>query len=282
MPFIAELFFYPIKSCAGIRLDRAELGATGLRHQGVADREWMVVDLQGLFLSQRELPKMASIRPTVLDAVLSVEAPGQAPLLLPLERAAMPQLRQVQVWDDVLQAEDAGDAAASWFTEVLGQPCRLVRFGAASARFASAKWTGDIQAATRFADGYPILLTSCASLDDLNARARLQGRSAIPATRFRPNIVLDGMEAFEEDYAEHFLLGDGICLRPVKPCTRCPIPSIDQDSGEIGDNPLDILQTYRANPIVGGEITFGMNLIIIEGLGQFISRGDQVEMPIAF
>jgi uncharacterized protein YcbX len=125
-------------------------------------------------------------------------------------------------------------------------------------------------------------LIAQASLDDLNRRAIAQGRQAVPMNRFRPNIVIDGVEAFEEDYAASYLLQNGIQLRPVKPCPRCPIPAVDQLTGEVGASPVDILQSYRANPIVDGEITFGMNVILEQGAGLVLRVGDEVEMPIAF
>ena len=149
-------------------------------------------------------------------------------------------------------------------------------------RFASSKWTGDTLAPTRFADGFPLLLLAQASLDDLNLRAAAHGWPAFPANRFRPNIMIDGIAAFEEEYAASYAVGGDILLRPVKPCPRCPIPSIDQASGVAGNNPLDLLQTYRANPRVDGEITFGMNVIVEHGAGRFLHVGDALELEIAF
>ena len=282
MPRIAELSLYPVKSCAGIRLDEAILTPTGLSFQGVRDREWMVVGPDGLFLSQREFPVMATIRTAIDKGALLLQTDTLPALRLPIEDGTSAEVREVRVWDDILSADDAGDEAAAWLSTALGTSCRLVRYAERAQRYASAKWTGDIKAPTRFADGYPVLLTNNASLADLNARARQQGRAAVPMNRFRPNIVLDDIEAFEEDYAECYELENGIQLRPVKPCPRCPIPSVDQSSGIVGDNPVDILQSYRANPVVNGEVTFGMNVIVISGAGQSMRIGDTVEMPIAF
>ena len=282
MPSITELTIYPIKSCAGITLESAELTEAGLRYQGICDREWMVVDLQGQFLSQRELPKMACLRPAIHEGKLQVSAPGMPVLHLPCVPHEQQTTRDVLIWDVELTANDEGEAAAAWFSQSLGIACRLVRFAAEAKRFASSKWTGEKQVPTLFSDGYPMLLISQASLDDLNRRAQSQGRSAVPMNRFRPNIVIDGVEAFEEDYAASYDIGETIQLKPVKPCPRCPMPAVDQLTGEVKENPVDILQSYRANPVVDGEITFGMNVILEKATTNIVRIGDVVDMPIAF
>jgi uncharacterized protein YcbX len=156
-----------------------------------------------------------------------------------------------------------------------------VRFRPDVARPTSTKWTGGVPAQTRFADGYPLLLTSTASLADLNRRLAAAGRAALPMNRFRPNLVVDGIEAFEEDYVESFSAG-GIELRPVKPCARCPIPSIDQATGVPGPDPLDILQAYRANPRMDGAVCFGMNCIVSAGAHGRLQVGQQLDVTLAF
>ena len=280
MPTILSLTIYPIKSCAGILLEQATLSDTGLSFAGVHDREWMLVDSEGQFLTQREYPQMATIRPEIGNDGLLVHAPGRPPLLLRQAADAAPQT--VTIWEEDFTALDCGDEIASWFSQTLGLACRLVRSDAQTQRFASQKWTGGKLVPTRFSDGYPILLTATASLDDLNQRLEKNGRAHLPMNRFRANIALDGIDAFEEDYAENFEIGEHIQLRPVKPCPRCPMPSVDQLTGEVGPDPLDILQTYRANPLVDGGITFGMNVIVENGLGLHLHVGDTVNMNIAF
>jgi hypothetical protein len=282
MPSISELTMYPIKSCAGIALTEAVMTASGLSYAGVCDREWMLVDESGLFLTQREYPRMACLRITIAGGTLRVDTDAMATLSILLKANADAQKITVQIWETEVIADDAGEEAAIWFSQALGTRCRLVRFSPQAQRYANAKWTGDTLAPTRFADGYPLLLIAQASLEDLNRRAIAQGRQAVPMNRFRPNIVIDGVEAFEEDYAASYLLQNGVQLRPVKPCPRCPIPAVDQLTGEIGESPVDILQSYRANPIVDGEITFGMNVILEQGAGLVLRVGDEVEMPIAF
>ena len=280
MATVSELILYPIKSCAGMAVGEAMVTIAGLSANGVHDREWMLVTEEGQFLTQREHPRMALITPRANGHLLDVTAPGAAPLVLELAAPDGPA-RQVQVWDDSVIAADCGDAAATWFSDVLGSPCRLVRFRRGVVRPTSAKWTGGVPAETRFADGYPLLLVGAASLADLNARLAAAGRAPLPMNRFRPNLVVDGIEAFEEDYLESIEAG-GLALKPVKPCARCPMPSVDQSTGEFGPDPLDILQTYRANPKLDGAITFGMNAIVLEGDGQVLHVGQDVAVDLSF
>jgi uncharacterized protein YcbX len=281
MPTLTQLLLYPIKSCAGLSVAAATLLESGLAAQRVHDREWMLVTEEGQFLTQREFPRMALVKPRPDGEWLRVSAPGLDDLLLPLAFDEQAAPRQVRIWDDLVDAADCGDAAASWFGQVLGAQCRLVRFRRDVLRPTSVKWTGGVPAQTRFADGYPLLLIGQASLDDLNARLRVAGREALPMDRFRPNLVVDGLDAFEEDYVAA-LRAEGIEVRPVKPCARCPIPAIDQATGIPGPDPLDILQTYRANPRVEGGITMGMNCIVTLGAGSTLRVGQMLEAELAF
>ena len=148
-------------------------------------------------------------------------------------------------------------------------------------RLASAKWTNGIEAPTLFSDGYPVLVIGAASLDDLNHKLVAAGRAAIPMNRFRPNLVVAGIEAFEEDYTESFQLGE-LTLVPVKPCPRCPIPSVDQASGLVGPDPLDILQSYRRKPELDDAVCFGMNCIVTDGVDQVLHVGQEIDVALAF
>ncbi|KIF80017.1 MOSC domain-containing protein [Noviherbaspirillum autotrophicum] len=283
MAILTALNFFPIKSCAGIALREATLTAAGLMSEQIYDREWMVVDAQGNFMTQRTHPKMALITPRLKAETLELRAPGMLRLEIPLGLPHPDDERtlQVQVWNDTVKAYDCDETTAAWFSSFLGTPCRLVRFHPDARRIASSKWTGGVEAPTLFSDGYPVLVISEASLDDLNEKLKAQGRESLPMQRFRPNIVLGGVEAFEEDYMESFRVGNAT-LKPVKPCARCPIPSIDPATGEFGPDPLDILRTYRVNPKVDGGITFGMNAILLEGEGQLLHLGQEVEVNLAF
>ncbi|NKI71831.1 MOSC domain-containing protein [Collimonas pratensis] len=283
MPTISTLTLYPIKSCAGISLQTAIVSTSGLSHNNVHDREWMLVDSDGLFVTQRSHPLMALIVPHLQASGLIVQAPGMAPLEIstaPLTAGLTPAIA-VTIWDDRLDAHDCGDEAGRWFSQVLGQPCRLVRFDPAVKRLASKKWTDDADVPTRFPDGFPILVISQGSLDDLNQKLQAQGRAAVPMNRYRPNIVIDGVDAFEEDFAATIEAGP-LRLQLVKPCTRCPMPSVDQATGEFGPDPMDILQTYRSNPRVDGAPTFGVNAILQDGAGEILRVGQEITLELDF
>lgn len=281
MATVTELVLYPIKSCAGIAVQEAQFGVSGLQANGVHDREWMLVTIEGQFLTQREHPRMAVIQPRIDGDAVEVNAPGMPPLRLPLAYDIAAPTIQVQIWDDHVQAADCGDAAAAWFANAIHSPCRLVRFRPEQHRPTSTKWTGGAPSETRFADGYPILVIGQASLDDLNARLTRAGRAKLPMNRFRPNLVVDGLEAFEEDFVESFSTSE-LALRPVKPCARCPIPAIDQATGVAGPDPLDILQSYRANPRMDGAVCMGMNCIVSTGAGATLRAGQELEVTLAF
>ncbi len=283
MAILSELVFYPVKSCAGISVREATLTNAGLSVDAVYDREWMVVDERGHCISQREFPRMAAITPRLRSDTLELRAPGMLRLEIPL---GLPNpedevRREVTLWDDTVLAYDCDEITAAWFSNAVGTPCRLVRFHAGATRFASTKWTGGVQAPTLFSDGYPILVVGSESLADLNEKLVAAGREAIPMNRFRPNLVIDGIEAFEEDFADSFVLGEAH-LKPVKPCPRCPIPSIDQASGIPGPDPLDILRSYRTKPAMDDAICFGMNSIVTEGDGARLYVGQPVTMTLAF
>ena len=283
MPFLAELKLYPIKSCAGIALQQATLTPAGLMTEQIYDREWMLVDADGEALTQREFPKMALIEPRIKGETLEVRAPGMLRLEIPL---GLPhpddeRLIHVRIWDDEVDAYDCDDTTATWFSRAVGTECRLVRFHPKAERLSSMKWTDGAKAPNLFSDGFPMLVIGSGSLQDLNQKLVAQGREALPMNRFRPNIVIGDVPPFEEEYAAAYRVGDAV-LKPVKPCARCPIPSIDQESGEFGPDPLDVLQTYRVNPRVGDRISFGINTILQEGEGQLVRVGQEVDIELAF
>jgi uncharacterized protein len=179
---ISQLFIHPIKSCGSIAVDVAPLIETGFEY----DREWMVVDQHGDLVTQRELPRMALIQPTLRASDLVLRAPGMLALHLQLD--AVEGDCSVRVWDDTVDAFDMGDLAAQWFSDCLGQPLRLARFNPDVQRLASAEWTGAIAARTAFSDAFPLLVLSSASLAELNRRLAAAGHDAVTMQRFRPNI----------------------------------------------------------------------------------------------
>jgi uncharacterized protein len=250
---VDSLFVYPVKSCAGIALSRAQVTPRGLRY----DREWMVVTPQGRFLSQREAPRMALVTTALDPDSLHLTAPGLPRLTVPLVRAVRTDATEVTVWGDTLLATDEGDAAASWLGEHLGRDVRLVRFDDARHRPTDPTWSQGLDGSSAFADGYPVLVISRASLDDLNARLP----APIPLDRFRPNVVLLGCVPYAEDGIAA-LSGETVKLRLVKPCTRCSITTVDQATGvPQGDEPLRTLRTYRWDAALRG-VKMGQNAIV--------------------
>ncbi len=277
---IAQLWVYPVKSCAGISLTEVELTDTGLLY----DRAWMVVDAGGEFVTQRELPRMALIQTAFKMGQLVLRAPGMLALHLALDAAEGPL--KVRVWDDEVQAYDMGDLAAQWFSDFLGQPLRLARFDPEVRRVCSLKWTGGREAVTQFADGFSLLVTSTASLDELNSRLGAAGHGSVEMLRFRPNVVLAGVEAHDEDRVGAMRIGTGdgasALIEPVKPCGRCPIPNIDPATATSSPEVNDTLQVYRQDPRLNGAITFGMNAIVLEGDGQVLRVGQPVSADWKF
>ncbi|MBX3619449.1 MAG: MOSC N-terminal beta barrel domain-containing protein [Rhizobacter sp.] len=260
---VASLHVHPVKSCAGVSVREWLLIETGLEF----DRAWMVVDAHGRFVTQRELPRMALVTPTLKQSEVVLRAPGMLALHLAMDAVEAPV--RVTVWNDEVAAYDMGDLAAQWFTDFLGQPLRLVRFDPAQKRLSSRQWTGDLEAENAFSDGYPVLVTSEASLADLNQRLAARGAEPVTMARFRPNLVLAGLDAYAEDHLDEiaFDTPEGrVRLKLVKPCARCPIPNVDPSTGEPGHEPGDTLGTYRADARLDGAVTFGMNAVIVQGV----------------
>ncbi|WP_041675717.1 MOSC domain-containing protein [Ramlibacter tataouinensis] len=266
---IARLFVYPVKSCAGVELPEAVLTEAGLD----LDRAWMVVDAEGEFVTQRELPRMALVRVQLKHHEVVLRAPGMLALHLQIDAVEAPA--KVRVWDDVVPAYDMGDVAAQWFSDFLGQRLRLVRFDPEHRRLSSLQWTQGVEAPNQFSDGFPLLAASQASLDLLNQRLAAAGHPPVGMERFRPNIVLDGIEAHDEDRLGTLHVGDAgaIRLRPVKPCPRCPIPNVDPATAQAEPAVGDVLQVYRRNERLGGAVAFGMNLIVLQGDGELLRVG---------
>jgi hypothetical protein len=230
-----------------------------------------VVDREGTFVSQRELPRMALITAAFKGGSLMLRAPGMLALHLALD--AVEGDSRVTVWNDTLPAFDMGDLAAQWFSDFLGRPLRLARFDPDQQRLSNPKWTGTIRARNAFSDGYPILVASTASLAEFNARLAKAGHASVTMERFRPNLVLDGLDAHGEDHLDEirFAGDDGeVVLKLVKPCSRCSIPDVDPRTGETGHAVGDVLASYRADARLDGALTFGMNAVIVEGVDRML------------
>ncbi len=267
---LESVHVYPVKSCAGVSPASALLDETGFD----LDRAYMVVDASGRFVSQRELPRMALVRTTLKSEELVLRAPGMLALHVALDRVE--QRAEAEVWNDRVAAFDMGPLCAQWFSDFLGRPLRLVRFDPDARRLASRDWTGGIEAPTAFQDGFPLLVVSTASLDELNRRLAIAGQAPVSMARFRPNLVLSGLDAGGEDQLDEivFATTEGpVRLKCVKPCMRCPIPDVDPESGVAGHAVGDTLSTYRGHPRMGGAVTFGVNAVIVDGVGRTLAAG---------
>ena len=276
---LSALHVHPVKSCAGIALDEGLLVETGLD----LDRAWMVVDERGEMLTQRQLPRLALVQPTLRHSEMVLRAPGMLALHVRLD--TVEAATRVRVWDDLVKAYDMGALAAQWLSDFLGQGLRLVRFDPEQQRLSDPQWTGELQAESAFADGFPLLVTSTASLADLNRRLAARGAAPVTMQRFRPNLVLDGLQPYDEDHIDEiaFDTPEGpVRLRLVKPCTRCTIPNVDPATAETGTEPGATLAGYRADPRMQGGITFGVNAVIVSGFGHTLRVGQAARANLRF
>jgi len=275
---IARLFVYPVKGCAGVEPSEAVLAETGLD----LDRAWMVVDESGEFVSQREMPRMALVQPQLRRLEVILRAPGMLALHLGIDTVEKPA--RVRVWNDDVDAWDMGDTAAQWFSDFLGRRLRLARFDPQVRRLSNTKWTGGIESPNQFSDAFALLVTSEGSLAELNRRLAAAGHAAVGMERFRPNIVLAGLEAHDEDrLGDLRILADGpVVLRPVKPCARCTVPDVDPATALSSQEVSQTLRGYRSNPVLDGALTFGMNAIVIGGVDCTLRAGQPVSADWRF
>jgi hypothetical protein len=266
MPSVASLHVYPVKSCRGIAVNSFRVTDTGPEW----DRRWMIVTPAGMFITQRSHPAMATIAVTIEDGVLRLSAPGRAPLEVPVDHAG--RSWPVVVWKSECLGIDAGDDAAAWLSDVLGEPLRLVRQDPARPRLANAQYAGPDPHPVSFADAYPILMISRASLEELNRRLP----EPIPMARFRPNVVIDGVAAHAEDAMTRFRAGT-VVLRGIKHCDRCPITTTDQETGarDPHQQPLRTLATYRHDYVLKG-VVFGQNCVVESGIGERLAVGTEL------
>jgi len=259
---VSALYLHPVKGCAGIRVDSAEVTARGFAN----DRRFMIVDADGIFVTQRERPELVRVHTALGPDALDLTAKGLPPLRLPLRHESGPR-RDVRVWAHEGRAVVHAEGSA-WFSAFLGNPSELVYMPDDERRPVNPTYArpGDI---VSFADGYPLLLVSQASLDDLNARLE----QPIVMERFRPNIVVEGCPPFAEDAWPAFQIAD-LGFRGAKRCSRCVVTTVDPATGDRGVEPLRTLATFRKQD---GEIWFGMN-VVPDGTGT-VRVGDLVRLP---
>jgi uncharacterized protein len=262
---VSELNVYPIKSARGIPLKTAQLGARGIEY----DRRWMLVDDDGVFISAREAHRMALIDVALRDDGLLVSAPGAGSITIPF--AAEGNALNTRIWRDTVDAMLATDAAHAWFSDFLGMSCRLVYMPEDSRRVVDRNYV-DEERIVGFADAFPLLIISTGSLEDLNIRLARRRESPVPMQRFRPNIVVAGTRAHDEDHWEQVRIGS-IDVDVVKPCARCIITTVDTETGEAGAEPLRTLAGYRKR---GSKVMFGQNAVH-RAMGE-INVGDGVSV----
>jgi hypothetical protein len=245
---LSRLTYYPIKACRGISVDACRVEAMGLEN----DRRMMVVTRQGKFLTQREMPRLALVSAGLGDGQLRLAAPGydEAQIEVRTRGDVLP----VRIWKDRdVPAVDQGEAAAQWFSSWLGKSVRLVHLAEGAARPINPEFAATANDQTGFADGYPILIVSEPSLEDLNSRLDV----AVDMERFRPNVVVLGCEPYAEDGWRRIAIGD-VEMAVVKPCPRCVVTTIDKGSMLRAPEPLRTLGSYRKQP---GGAMFGQNAI---------------------
>jgi len=262
---LSHIYIYPIKSLGGISLQSAKVEERGLQH----DRRWMLVDKNGMFLTQREYPQMALLQVNIQDETLIVSHKSKpiTNLHLPISDSQAPTTNiVVNIWNDIVIAKNVSRDADLWFSDALGFDCQLVKMEDDSDRFTDRKYMPEPKQVS-FADAYPFLIIGRESLNELNRRLE----DPLPMNRFRPNFVFSGGDPFIEDTWGDFMIGS-LKFKVVKPCARCVVTTVNQDTAEKGIEPLETLTKFRK---VGNKVMFGMNVVSYdEG---FIRVGDRVE-----
>lgn len=254
MPTISDLFVYPVKSCAGVRMSEVSIVPTGFAF----DRNWMVVDADGNFVTQRECPTLALVKPE-LNGGITLTAPDMEPLHVAADNGGEPVA--ISLFGETLGAMSTTTEADAWFSKYLGGTFRLVKCDPAKLRKGGVQYPLRDDAPTSFVDNYGVLVISQASHAVLNQKLS----QAVPMNRFRPNIVVAGIDEHEEDYFTNARCGD-VALRFVNPCYRCSLTSIDQQSATPGLDVLPTLSTYRYDESVKG-VKFGAYAAISGGVG---------------
>ncbi len=262
---LSNLTYYPIKACRGFDVAESNVERMGLEH----DRRMMVVTAEGNFLTQREYPRLALVTPTLKDELVTLSAPDFDSIHFNVQKSGTPW--PVNIWKSQgVQAIDQGDETAAWFSDWLSLSVRLVHFADGYQRTLNAEYAINPDDHTGFADGYPILIISEESLQDLNSKLD----APLPMNRFRPNIVVKGTNPFAEDTWKRIRIGD-IEIALVKPCARCVVTTIDKETLEKSKEPLKTLERYRrhtlgaifgmnAIPLSSGRLEAGMNVEVIE------------------
>ncbi len=269
MPTISDLFVYPIKSCSGVRMKEVAIVPTGFEF----DRNWMVVDADGAFVTQREHPTLALVKPQ-LNGGIVLSAPGMEPLHLSANGGGEPLT--ITLFGEKHGAVATTADADAWFSKYLGGSFRLVKCDPAAQRLGGVQYPERDAAPTSFVDNYGVLVISQASHAALNQKLP----QAVPMNRFRPNIVVTGVDEHEEDYFINARCGD-VALRFVNPCFRCSLTSIDQQSATPGQDVLPTLSTYRYDEAAKG-VKFGAYAAISGGVGSQLRVDSDLDVDWSF
>ncbi|MEM9101090.1 MAG: MOSC N-terminal beta barrel domain-containing protein [Pseudomonadota bacterium] len=260
---LSQIFVYPIKSCQGLNLTSAELGEFGIQ----GDRRWMLVDEDGLFISQRKNPELAHIQVIDSKGQLIIQHPDTESRLY-LEKQLPPQTirSSVTVWKDTLKLKTYSDSVSEWFSRLLNRRVRLVVQEDQDHRKTQCQSSN-----VSLADGYPLLVATEASLKEING----QLTTSTDWRNYRPNLVIDGdtLKPHVEDTWQRLQIGDQVIIRMTTPCARCLLTTVDPDKGERrpDQEPLKTLAKYRKQ---GGKVNFGMNAVIERG--GVINRHDAI------
>ena len=259
---LSQIWIYPVKGLGGIRLSTSRVMEKGLQY----DRLWMLVNEKSAFMTQRENSTLALFKLSIHGLAFKVTFRNDS-ILLPFIHPVINTPIETAVWHDSVTTFEVSNEHSEWFSQQLGMKCKLVSFPEENPRpVAAAYKIKDEQVS--LADGYPLLIIGQASLDDLNGRLA----SPVPINRFRPNLVFTGGEAFEEDNWKYFTIGRNK-FAGVKPCARCIVPTINQDTGEKGREPMLTLSRYRKRET---DIYFGQNVIAIDR--NEIHEGDEISL----
>jgi uncharacterized protein len=262
---VQNLYLYPIKSLGGMAVQQAEVEERGFRY----DRRWMLVDAQGDFVTQRVHPRLALLQVALEETTLLITGKQDSNLRLtiPLDQAVGKEMT-VQIWGDRVLAREVGTEESRWFSDFLGMELHLVLLPESSQRKMDPRYAVRAESVS-FADGMPYVIIGQSSLDDLNGKLK----TAVSMDRFRPNLVFSSGAPFVEDTWQQLQIG-AVEFQVVKPCARCVMVTVDQQTGEKGKEPLHTLASYRT---VNNKVYFGQNAV---ALGKGIVRVGDLIQPL--